>query len=301
MPLRVIGPAALGLATLGVALWTYRRDLVSPASSRGSRIRALGVIFIAAAIATFSGEHFTDAVDLVRLVPHWLPVRMPITYVVGTALLAAGASLATRRAIRWSAVLLALLFALFVLLIYLPSAIRHPRLHIVWIFPFREGTFAVAAFSIFVLEARPSWAGGYSAFVRYWAAFVALFYGALNLNFPQFAPGVPSEVTTAPWVPFPHVIAYVTGALLIAFGAGALVKKTAVAAITGVGMVMTVIAVVLYVPAFLFARGAGQVVTAINFVADTLLFAGSMLVMARLVAEPKAAVAGRSEPSSTVP
>lgn len=293
MSLRVIGPATLGLAALGVALWSYRRDLVGAESSSAARVRAFGPVFIAAAIATFSGEHFTDAVDLVRLVPHWLPIRIGITYVVGVALLAAGVSLAVRRATRWSTVLLAVLFALFVLLIYLPSAMRHPRLHIVWIFPFREGTFAVAAFSIFVIDARPAWSDGYSAFVRYWAAFVSLFYGALNLSFPQYAPGVPSEVTTATWVPFPRAIAYVTGAVLLALGAAALVRKTAAAAaITGVGILMTVLAIALYGPAFFFARGAGQVVTAINFVADTLLFAGSMLVMARLLAERTAVAAG---------
>ena len=113
---------------------------------------ALGPVFIAAALATFSGEHFTQAREFSQLVPKWLPLRVPITYFVGVCLLAL--SFVARRCMRWSAPLLALLFALFVLLLYVPSAIRHPGIRIVWIFPFREGTFAVGAFCVFVYEVQ---------------------------------------------------------------------------------------------------------------------------------------------------
>jgi hypothetical protein len=48
---------------------------------------------------------------------------------------------------------------------------------------------------------------------------------------------------------------------------------------------MTVLTIVLYGPALFLARGAGQEVVAINFVADTLLFAGSMLVIASVIGD----------------
>ncbi len=284
----VFWPAALGLCVLATALWMQRRDLFDSGLPVESRIRALGPVFIGAAIATFSGEHFTDAADLVRLVPQWLPLRIPITYLVGVALLAAGLSLAARVSVRWSAPLLALLFGLFVLLIHLPNAVEHARTRIFWIFPFREGTFAVGAFSIFVSDTKPSWArrtGGFSLFARLWTAFVLVFFGIQHLGYPQFSPGVPSPRPTSPWVPLPHVVAYVTGAILVALGAAALVKKTAVAAITWAGILMAVLTVLLYVPDLFLARGPGQPITAINFVADTLLFSGSLLAIAGAVLE----------------
>src|SRR5262249_48590294 len=158
--------------------------------------------------------------------------------------------------------LLALLFALFVLLIYAPSAARHPELHLVWIFPFREGTFAVAAFSIFVSITRPSWSVGFSAFARIWAAFVIAFYGILNLSYPHSAPGVPSQVKPAPWVPFPVAIAYVTGAILVALGIAASFKRTAVSAITWAGLLMTALTILVYVPDLFLAQGAQREVVA---------------------------------------
>jgi hypothetical protein len=180
---------------------------------------------------------------------------------------------------------LGLLFALFVLLIYAPSAARHPRLHIVWIFPFREGTFAVAGFSIFVTAARPAWSAGFARFARLWAAFVITFYGALNLGYPMFAPGVPSQVRTAAWVPFPTLVAYVVGVILVALGLAAWFRKTSVQAITWAGVFMTVLTIVLFVPALFIAHTAEQGVVAINFVGDTLLFAGALFAIATVVLE----------------
>jgi uncharacterized membrane protein len=266
----------------------HRRDLFDSTLPAESKIRALGPVFIGAAIATFSGEHLTDAADLVRLVPQWFPLRMPITYLVGIALLAAGVSLAARVAVRWSAPLLALLFGLFVLLIHLPNAVEHARTRIFWIFPFREGTFAVGAFSILVSETKPSWArrsGGFSRFARLWAAFVLVFFGIQHLRHPQLSPGVPSPRPTPPWVPLPLVVAYATGAILVTLGAAAPFKKAAVAAITWAGILMAVLTALLYVPDLFLAHGPGQPITAINFVADTLLFSGSTLAVARAVLE----------------
>jgi uncharacterized membrane protein len=274
----------------------YREDVLGADSPIDSRIRSLGPVFIAAAIATFAGEHLSAVADLARMVPKWFPLPIPTTYFVGACLLAAGLSIATKRGIQWSAPLLGLLFALFVLLIYAPSAARHPRLHLVWIFPFREGTFAVAGFSIFVSVTRPAWSERFALFARFWAAFVITFYGVLHLRYPAFAPGVPSEVRTAAWVPFPLAVAYVTGAILVGFGLAACFRKTAASAITSVGAFMTLLTLALYVPALFLAKGAQQEITAINFVADTLLFAGSMLAIASAVGAGRSALTDSPRP-----
>jgi uncharacterized membrane protein len=292
----VFWPAVLGLIVLAIGLWTYRRDLFSTTSSLDSRIRALGPVCIAAAIATFSGEHLSAVADLAQMVPKWFPLHIPTTYFVGACLLAAGVSIATKRGMRWSAPMLGLLFALFVLLIYAPSAARHPRLHIVWIFPFREGTFAVAGFSLFVSVTRPAWSDRFALFLRFWAAFVITFYGVLHFAYPAFAPGVPSEVKTAAWVPFPIAVAYLTGVILVALGTTAWFRKTTVSAITSVGAFMTLLTLALYVPDLFLAQGTPQEIRAINFVADTLLFAGSMFAIASAILAGRVALTDSPRP-----
>jgi len=280
----VVWPSVLGLSALGAGLFTYRAEGAGPDGRWQSRLLALGPVFVAAAIATFAGEHFTQAGEFARLVPKWLPFRVPLTYFVGVCLLAAALSFVARRSMRWSAPLLALLFALFVLLIYLPSAIAHPRVRIVWIFPFREGTYAVGAFCIWLyISWRRSSSTNVALALRVWTAAVAIFFGLQNILYPQFAPGVPDQQPTSAWVPLPHVIAYLTGGILVVLGAAALSRKTAVAAITGVGVLMTALAVGLFAPDLILAQGVGERVTAINFVADTLLFAGMMFAIANAV------------------
>ncbi len=176
------------------------------------------------------------------------------------------------------------MFALFVLLLHLPSAITHPGIRIVWIFPFREGTFAVGAFCVFVYEVpRARRARGLALALRLWTAVVAIYFGLQNILYPQFLPGVPDQQPTSAWVPLPHVVAYLTGAILGVMGAAMLVKRTAVTAITAVGVWMTVLTIGLFAPNLFLAQGVPQRVTAINFVADTVLFAGAMFAIARAV------------------
>lgn len=66
------------------------------------------------------------------------------------------------------------------------------------------------------------------------------------------------------------------------------------AGITAVGVLMTALTLGLFAPDLFLARGVPQQVTAINFVADTLLFAGMMFAIARAVAM-EAEAAGASQ------
>ena len=244
----VVWPSALGLSFFAAGLYTYRYELFSATARVRSRLLSLGAVFIAAALATFSGEHFTEARDFALLVPKWLPLRVPTVYVVGVALLAAALSLVVRRCLRWSAPLLALTFALFVLLIYLPAAIANAHNRVFWIFPFREGTFALGAFSIFVYEAWAQRSTKFALFARLWTAWVGIFFGLQNLLYPQFSPGVPDTQPTAAWVPHPFLLSYFTGAILVALGIAMLFKRMAVVAIMSVGILMTVLAIGLFAP-----------------------------------------------------
>jgi len=285
----VLWPSALGLSFLAAGLWTYRDELFGQTSPGESKILSLAPVFIAAPLATFAGEHFTATQDLARLVPKWLPGRVPITYFVGGALIAAALSFVARRSMQWSAPLLSLMFALFVLTLHLPNAIANAGTRIFWVFPFRESEFALGALSVFVYESPDSWvnqSGRFALIARLWTAITIIYFGSQNLLYPQYSPGVPDQRPTSAWVPAPLFVAYLTGAILVALGTAMLSKRAAVVAVTSVGIFMTLLTIALFGPDLFLARGVPQQVEAINFVADTLLFAGTMFAVARVIAVP---------------
>ena len=284
----VFWPAVLGLSFLVAGILTYRRDLQAAVSRDAFGLVALGPPFVAASLAAFAGEHFTAARALAELVPKWMPTRLFIAYFVGVAHLAAATSFVARRCLRWSSILLAIMFALFVLLMDLPAAVARPGIRTFWILAAREATFAMGALALFARESRSRWPGASNALaemVRIWTAGVLIFYGVDHILHPQYSAGVPSTELTAAWVPLPRAVSYVTGALLVAFGIAMCFRKQARAGSALAGALMVVLTLALYVPELFLARGVGPLVNAINFVADTLLFAGMMFLTARAVSE----------------
>lgn len=284
----VFWPTLLGLPFLAVGVVTYRRDFRTAARRDAFGLVALGPVFVAAALAAFAGEHFTAATSLATLVPKWLPARLFIAYFVGVAHLAAALSFVARRYIRWSSIGLAVMFGLFVLLMDLPAAIAHPATSITWILAARQTTFAIGALALFATETRsrsPQSSRTLATIARIWTAGVLVFYGIQHVIHPEFTPGVPSTVLTAAWVPLPLVIAYATGFLLIAFGIGMFVQRYASAAAALCGLLMVLLTLALYVPQFFLAGNVEQRVTAINFIFDTLLFAGTVLVISKAISD----------------
>jgi uncharacterized membrane protein YphA (DoxX/SURF4 family) len=168
----------------------------------------------------------------------------------------------------------------------LPGAIAHPAIRIAWSLAARETTFSIGALALFALVtngSEPDRAATLAAIARIWTAAVLVFYGVENVLYPQFSPGVPDTTPTPAWVPVSAPIAYATGILLAAFGAAMFVEKHARAAAAGCGALMMVLTVALYVPQWIIACGVSQQVTAINFVFDTMLFAGMVLVTSRAI------------------
>ena len=286
-------PSVLGIGFLVAGLLTYRRDLLAETSGARLRFIALGPIFVAASLAAFAGEHFTAAKGLSAMVPKWLPARLFIAYFVGVAHLAAALSFVARRCIRWSSIFLALMFALFVLLLHLPGAIRHPDVRIFWIVTVRETTFTMGALSLFATAMRdrvPALSNRLASVARVWTGMVLIFFGILHLIHPELSPGVPDTMPTASWVPLPHLLGYLTGILLIAFGIAMFVRKYAASGGMFAGLLMALLTLYLYVPQFFLAHSVADQVNAINFIFDTLLFAGTMLLIT------KAIVGSQSEP-----
>lgn len=286
-------PVFLALSVLAGGLFTYRHELRAATAREPLGLAVLGPVFVAASLAAFAGEHFTAGPGLAQLVPKWLPARLFIAYFVGVAHLAAAIAFAARRYVRSAAICLAAMFALFVLLMDLPGSIAHPASRINWILVARESTFAIGALALFaatIRDRRPELSRTLTEIARLWTACVLVYYGIDHLMHPQFSPGVPGTTVTAVWVPLPLAIAYATGLLLIAFGAVMFVADFANAGAALAGLLMVLLTLVLYVPKFFLASDVPEHVNAINYVFDTLLFAGTLLVIGRAIrpAEPAA-------------
>ena len=116
-------------------------------------------------------------------------------------------------------------------------------------------------------------------------AITAIYFGVEHFLHPLGLPGVPLLKEIPTWVPARAFIDYVTGAFLIAAGLCFLLgRKTRVAA-TYLGAWIVLMVVVIYGPVLIGALAnpsRGVQVEGINYFADTLLFGGVILSLARL-------------------
>ena len=270
-----------GLLYLLAGVFMLRKEL---SAARGwDRLIIMGGVFIAVPLAIFAPEHFRGPEFVGNMVPSYMPARWFWPYFIGCALLAAATSLAARKFVRLSSTLLGLMFFLFVCMIYLPSALTHAKDRFAWIYMLRDLSFCAGAWALASLHSRassPQLSKWMIVFARIVIAVAAIFYGVQHFLHPQFAPGVPLELKMPSWVPLPSVWAYLAGAVLLAAGiALALNKKPRIAA-ASIGALMTVFTLFLYLIMLVRAHAAPEFNEAINYVADTLLYAGSALALA---------------------
>src|SRR5271157_3471738 len=272
-----------GLIYLVAGVFVLRKEI---SAARGwDKLVTLGCVFIAAPLAVFATEHYRGPRFIQNMVPSWMPAHLFWAYFVGFALLAAATSLTVRKCVRLSSTLLGLMFSLFVLMIHMPNALAHPKDRFAWAVALRDLSFAGGAWALAGLHSRassPQQSKWMILFGRIVIAIAAIFYAIQHFLHPQFAPGVPLELKMPSWVPFPSAWACLAGAVLLAAGiALALNKKPRIAA-ASIGALMTVLTVFPYL-AMLVHAGAGSAPEfneAINYVADTLLYAGAALALA---------------------
>jgi uncharacterized membrane protein len=206
-------------------------------------------------------------------------------YFVGCALLAAATSLTARKFVRLSSTLLGLMFFLFVLMIHMPNAIAHPKDRFEWAVALRDLSFAGGALALAGLHSRassPQQSKWMVLFGRIVMAIAAIFFAAEHFLHPEFAPGVPLQKVMPPWVPFPSVWGYLAGAILLVAGIGLALNKQSRIAAVSIGALMTVLTLFPYLVILILAHAGStpEITEAINYVADTLLFAGAALALA---------------------
>jgi uncharacterized membrane protein len=277
----VFWPWFVGLVFLVGGLFAIRRELVT---ARGMNWWIeLGPVLVAAPLAVFAAEHFVTARMMQPMVPAWMPARLFWVYFVGCAWIAGATSLVARKCVRLSATLMGVLFLLIVLMIHLPGAIAHPGNRLGWNFVLRETAFAGGVWALAGSQSRNSEAGKRNwmiLFGRLGVAIAVIYFGLEQVLHPEFAPGVPDVKLTPAWVPLHALWGYPAGAFMLVAGAALLVNKRPRTAAVSIAGLMMLITVFLHLPILALTRDPSQMTEAINYVFDTLLFAGTALLLA---------------------
>ena len=253
-----------------------------------------GPLFYAAPIAAFGTEHFTLAAAIASIVPNWIPWHLFWAYFVGACFIAAALSLVTGIQARLSASLLALTFFLFVVLMDAPAWARHPRNQIALTLALRELSFSggpLALAATFTAQWRERGKHILATIARYFVAIPVLFYSFEQFLRGDHVPGVPLERLTPQYV-YGHALWTYAAAVIYAI-AGILLlvgKKTRVAA-TWLGLTVLLLVLVVYVPIAVVERASLD--KGLNYLGDTLMFCGTVLLLAR--AMPREAAGGTNE------
>lgn len=277
----VFWPWFAGIVFLAAGLVVIRKKLIS---SHGlDRWVDLGPVFVAAPLATFGAEHFVAASSMAQMVPAYMPARLFWAYFVGCALVAAAISLVTVKFVRLSAALLGCMFLLIVLMIHLPFAVAHAGYRLGWNFVLRETAFAGGAWALAASQGGESRAGKWNwmiLFGRFSMAVAVIYFGLEQVFHPEFTPGVPDAKLTPIWIPVHAFWGYPVGAFLLVTGAALLINVKPRVAACCIGILMTLLSVFFYGAIMGVTRDPSQMTDAINFVADTLMFGGTALLVA---------------------
>jgi hypothetical protein len=266
-----------------IALWATKSDV---AHARGlDKIVALSNLCFAIPLAVFGAEHISAAQGIQNAVPSYVPWHLFWAYFIGFALIAAALSIATKIGVRWSGLLFGIMMFLFVAMIHLPGALTD-HLRTSWVVVFREPSFAAGAWLLSASATNGWQARGKSALItvgRIIIGITAIFFSVQQFLHPTLAYGVPLEKPMPAWIPAPAIIGYLTAAILLVCGILILLaKKTRLAAMY-LGTWILLLVVFVYGPILitsLMDPSTAVKVEGLNYFADTLLFAGSILALA---------------------
>jgi uncharacterized membrane protein len=284
--------SATALFPLPSAVWPFLLGIIPlliglAVIVRGKRLRASGVekaivfggVLLAAPMGVFSGDHFTAPQVIVTMVPDWIPWHMFWAYFVGAALLAAALSIAAEKFSALAAALLGFMLFCFVWLLHVPAVIASPG-RIITMVLLRDLSFSGGAFVLAATRADDSgtrWRKGIAA-IRLFMGFAAVVYGVEHFLYPQHVPVIPLPQLLPAWIPAHIAISYTTGAIMIACALCLLANWRARLAAAWLGIVVIVLCILIYLPITL--AKPSDIANGLNYLADTLAYAGAMLALA---------------------
>lgn len=279
-----VSMSAAGLALLVIGLLAAKNDIAQ--ARRIDKIVAMTYLCFAIPLAMFGAEHFSSGKLMLNAVPSYMPWRLFWVYFVGFALIAASLSIATKIQVRWSGLLFGTMMLLFVAMVHLPLAVsaggRFP-----WTIVVREMLFGGAGWVLagIAMGGNGDVRGRTLITVgRVLIAIAAIFFGIQHFLHPLGLPGVPLQKQMPAWIPARAFIDYLTGAFLILAGVCFLLGRRTRVAATYLGGWIVLLVVVIYGPVLFGALADPSTdvkVEGLNYFADTLLFGGAILSLAR--------------------
>jgi len=169
-------------------------------------------------------------------------------------------------------------------MIHLPNVAAHVKERLFWTVALRDSVFGAGALALAGAQLagtntrRAHWL---TDIARLLIAVVLIFFGVQECLYPKFAPGVPLPKMTPGWVPLPALWGYLCGVILVVCGVCIFLNKYARNAAACAGILMALLTLFLYVPILAMDKGTEQIVEGLNYVADTLLFGGALLFLAK--------------------
>lgn len=239
-----------------------------------------GPLFYAAPIAAFGTEHFTITDAIASLVPGWIPWHQFWAYFVGACFIAAALSLVTRIQARLSASLLGLTFFLFVVLMDIPGWARNPSDRFALTLALRELSFSGGALALTASlrgQGRQRGTDILATIARYFIAIPVLFFGFEQFRHGNYIPAIPLNRLTPEWIYGHAVWTYMTAVVYAAAGTLLLIGKKARAAATWLGLSVLWVELIVYVPIAVVERAT---LVGLNYMADTLMFCGTVFLLA---------------------
>lgn len=269
-----VGGAVFAIGTAVIFLrgdWQKARGL--------DKLIVFGPVFYAAPVAAFGTEHFTLTAAVASIIPAWIPWHIAWVYFLGACFIAAALSVVTGIQARFSASMLALTFFLFVALMHGPGWAQDPGNRFALAVALRELSFSGGALALAVsLSDKGRRTDIFAVIARYLVAVPVLFFSVEQFLHGDHVPGVPLNRLTPEYI-YGHAIwtyvaavAYAVAGILLVSG-----KKTRAAA-TWLGAMVLFVELVVYVPIGVVDRAS--LATGLNYVADTLMFCGAVLLLA---------------------
>jgi len=123
---------ALEPLALGGAAWVLAGSLSTPPDTQlwgaaTDKLETIGRFIFGASLVVFGCQHFMYGQFVAMLVPSWLPWHIFWTYFFGVALIAAGISIVTGIQARLAAILLGVMFLLWVVVLHIPRVAANPQ------------------------------------------------------------------------------------------------------------------------------------------------------------------------------
>ncbi len=282
-----VSMCSAGVLLFLVALLATKSDITQAAGL--DKIVVLSNLCFAIPLAVFGAEHLSGAKFIKLGVPSYMPWPLFWAYFVGFALLAASLSIATKIQLRCSGLLFGIMMFLFVAMIHFPRALANPRDRFAWVIVIREMSFAGGAWILAATAMRGQFKRTLINVGRVLIAVAAIFFGVEHFLHPSACPGVPLEKLTPAWIPARLLIGYLTGTFLLVAGASFLLNKKTRVAATYLGTWIVLLVLFIYGPILIVQLSDPSTavkVEGINYFADTLLFAGTILALASATPHP---------------